>query len=104
MIRPCEGKEYVFSRVVHAARDVVAVEINCTRVANTDPTITLMRSNWYCLSPRIWLDLGRGMQHLSRPDSRSDQIGGSEPSSGCETIYWDSLPVFYFIFLFLFFL
>ena len=26
---------------------------------------------------------------VSRPDSRSDLIGGSEPSSGCETIYWD---------------
>ena len=24
---------------------------------------------------------------LSHPDSRSDPIGGSEPSSGCETIY-----------------
>ena len=29
------------------------------------------------------------MSHL---DSRSDQDGGSEPSLGCETIYWDSLP------------
>ena len=29
------------------------------------------------------------------PDSRSDLNGGSEPSSGCETIYWDSLPVFF---------
>ena len=33
---------------------------------------------------------------LSRPDSRSDSIGGSESSSGCETIYYDSLPVFFF--------
>ena len=33
---------------------------------------------------------------LSRPDSWSDPIGGSEPSSGCETIYWDSLPDFFF--------
>ena len=33
---------------------------------------------------------------LSYPDSRSDSIGGSEPSSGCETIYWDSLPDFFF--------
>ena len=24
---------------------------------------------------------------LSHPDSRSDPIGGSEPSLGCETIY-----------------
>ena len=30
---------------------------------------------------------------LSHPDSRFDPIGGSEPSSGCETIYWDSSPV-----------
>ena len=29
--------------------------------------------------------------HLSCPDSRSDPIGGSEPSSGCKTISWDSL-------------
>ena len=34
-----------------------------------------------------WLRLG-----MSRPDSRSDPNGGSEPSSGRETIYWDSLP------------
>ena len=35
---------------------------------------------------------------LSHPDSRSDPIGGSEPSSGRETIYWDSLPDFFFLF------
>ena len=29
---------------------------------------------------------------MSHPDSRSDPIGGSNPSSGCETKYWDSLP------------
>ena len=29
---------------------------------------------------------------VSRPDSRSDPIAGSEPNSGCENIYWDSLP------------
>ena len=34
--------------------------------------------------------------YLSHPDSRFDPIGGSEPSSGCETIYWDSLPDFFF--------
>ena len=34
--------------------------------------------------------------YMSRPDSRSDPIGGSEPSSGCETVYWDSLPDFFF--------
>ena len=32
---------------------------------------------------------------MSRPDSRSDFIGGSEPISGCEDIYWDSLPDFF---------
>ena len=31
---------------------------------------------------------------MSRPDSRSDPIGGSKPRSGCETIYWDSLLTF----------
>ena len=33
---------------------------------------------------------------VSRIDSTSDPIGGSEPSSRCETIYWDSLPNFFF--------
>ena len=33
---------------------------------------------------------------VSRPESRSDPIGGSELVSGCETIYWDSLPEFFF--------
>ena len=32
------------------------------------------------------------MGMLSHPDSRSDLNGGSESSSGRETIYWDSLP------------
>ena len=32
---------------------------------------------------------------VSHPDSRSDLIGGFEPSSGCETIYWDSLHIFF---------
>ena len=36
------------------------------------------------------------MGKLSRPDFRSDPIGEFEPSSGYETIYWDSLPVFFF--------
>ena len=38
--------------------------------------------------------------NLSRPDSRPDSIGGSEPTSRCETIYWDSLHVFIYLFLF----
>ena len=29
---------------------------------------------------------------VSHPDSRPDPIGGSEPSSGRETMYWDFLP------------
>ena len=33
---------------------------------------------------------------VSHPDSKSDSIGGSEPSSGRETIYWDSIPIFLF--------
>ena len=33
--------------------------------------------------------------YVSHPDSRSDPKGGSEPSPGCETIYWDSLPIFF---------
>ena len=33
---------------------------------------------------------------VSRPESRSDPIGESEPSSGCETQDWDSLPDFFF--------
>ena len=59
MIRPHEEEAYVYSRVVHVAREVVEVEINCTRVIETDPTITL-RSNWSCLSQRIWFEFGEG--------------------------------------------
>ena len=59
MIHSCEGEAYVFSRAVHATRDVVAIEINYTKVANTDTTITL-RSNWSCLSQRIWFQFGEG--------------------------------------------
>ena len=33
---------------------------------------------------------------MSRPDSRSDPNGGSEPNLGRETIYWDSLLDFFF--------
>ena len=38
---------------------MVAVEINCTRVAITNPTIAL-RNNWSCLSKRIWSGFGEG--------------------------------------------
>ena len=38
--------------------------------------------------------------HLSHPDSRSDPIGGSEASAGCETIYWDSFPDFFLFFFY----
>ena len=54
-----EGEAYVFSRVVHVARDVVAIEINCTRVTNMDPIIAL-RSNWSYLSQRIWSGFREG--------------------------------------------
>ena len=33
---------------------------------------------------------------LSRPESRSDPIGGSEPVSGTRDRGWDSLPDFFF--------
>ena len=33
--------------------------MNSTRVADTNPTIAL-RSNWSCLSERIWSGLGEG--------------------------------------------
>ena len=54
MIRLRKGEAYVFSTVVYATQDVVVVEINFIRVADKDPTIAL-RSNWSCLSQRIWL-------------------------------------------------
>ena len=59
MIRLCEGEAYVYSRVIHAAREVVEVEINYTRVEKTDLTIAL-RSNWSYLSLRIWSGYGEG--------------------------------------------
>ena len=34
--------------------------------------------------------------HMSRPDSQSDSIGDPNRVPGHETIYWDSLPVFFF--------
>ena len=34
---------------------------------------------------------------MSRLESWSDPIGGSEPSSGCETQDWDSLLDFFFL-------
>ena len=40
MIRPCEG-EAVILREVQVAQDVVKVEMNCTKVVETDPTIVL---------------------------------------------------------------
>ena len=39
---------------------------------------------------------GEPKHDMSRPDSRSDPIGGFEPVSGCKTIYLDSLPLFFF--------
>ena len=43
MILPCQGEAHVFSRVVHATRDVVAIEINCTIVVDTEPIIALRK-------------------------------------------------------------
>ena len=59
MIRLRKGKAYTCSRVVNAAQEVVEVDINYTKVAETDPTIEL-RSNWSCLSQRIWSRFGEG--------------------------------------------
>ena len=52
MIHPRKGEAYVFSRVVQVAREVVEVEMNCTRVADKSPTMAL-RSNWSCRIQRI---------------------------------------------------
>ena len=41
MIYPCEGVTHVFSREIHAAWDVVEVEINYTRVVDMDLAIAL---------------------------------------------------------------
>ena len=86
MIRPCEGEAYVFSRVVHVVRYVVAVEINCTRVAKMDPTIAL-RSNWSCLSQRIWSKFGEGDVASGRVISVGHGKDGFEsstkPSKSC---------------------
>ena len=45
------------------------------------------------------LNLGSNT-NLSRPDSWSDPISESESVSGCEIIYWNSLPLFFFFFFF----
>ena len=41
------------------------VQINCTRVTETNLTIAL-RSNWSCLSQRIWSGFGEGDVALGR--------------------------------------
>ena len=41
MIHPREEEAYVFSRIVYAARDVVEVKINCTKVVDIDSIIEL---------------------------------------------------------------
>ena len=65
------------------------------------------RSKNFCFENCILLAFGLGMcegvdvdsrhrighvdiQVVSHPDPRSDPNGGSEPSPGRETIYWDS--------------
>ena len=50
----------------------------------------------YSLRTQITQHTQQFMLYMSHPDSWSDPIGGSEPTSGCETIYWDSLPNFFF--------
>ena len=56
-------------------------------------------SHQMCDAPksRVPLTTRQPTEYLSHPDSRFDPIGGSEPVSGCETIYWDSLPDFFFL-------
>ena len=54
-----KGKANVCSRVVLTTREVVEVEINCARMVEMDLTIAL-RSNWSCLSKRIWSRFGEG--------------------------------------------
>ena len=44
----------------------------------------------------LWVCMMIFLLKLSRPDSGSDPIGGSEPSSECETQDWDSLLDFFF--------
>ena len=48
--------------------------------------------HWDCHGV-VRLVLSNGLSH---PNSRSDPIGKSEPVSGCETLYWDSLLFFFF--------
>ena len=43
-----------------------------------------------------YLKLAQSLMVVSHPVSWFDPIGRSEPSSGCETIYCDSLPDFFF--------
>ena len=78
MNSPYEGEAHVFSRVVQFAQDVEKVEMNCTRVAEMDLTIEL-RSNWSCLSQRIWSGFGEGDATSGRVII--DRRQGFEPSS-----------------------
>ena len=84
MIHLHEGEAYAFLRVVQVARDVAEVEMNCTRVVETDLTITL-KSNWSCLSQRIW----SGLEEGNAASSRVIIVGGHnfeslmKPSKSC---------------------
>ena len=49
------------------------VERNCTRVVDTNPTIAL-RSNWSCLSQRIWSKFGEGDAALGKVIIAGGQI------------------------------
>ena len=42
--------------------------------------------------PKVTEGGGPGGPKVSHLDSQSDSIGGSKSISGCENIYWDSLP------------
>ena len=57
-----------------------------------DPSTVSGSGRTGCASDRLTrVVLRNALGELSRPESRSDFIGGSEPSSGCKNIYWDSL-------------
>ena len=62
MICPREGEAYVFLRVVHTTREVVEVEINCTKVVEMDPIIAF-RSNWSCQIQRVRFKFGSQIIH-----------------------------------------
>ena len=70
------------------------------QVAQIAQIVAIATRRQYQLQPppppprEVFEEPGRSIERvqMSHPDSRPDPIGGSEPSSGCENIYCDSLP------------